>query len=168
MTSEWKCIECGYHFNKNVPRSGEMKCPKCGSTDIDVNDDKDQAMNMHEPLSVKLNRGKERYGSKENAGPCKTCGGATYLSVTLGPICSGCNEPEGKCTCAKKNGRDNSYGNYSIWEDIKKGTSKTQIIKKIQERYDDIGYSQADGIYEAVRKSEGKGGADWTHYGKEK
>jgi len=38
-TSDWKCQECGHHFNKNVPKSGEMKCPKCHSTDIDVNDD---------------------------------------------------------------------------------------------------------------------------------
>jgi len=33
---DWQCLECGYRFDKDVPRSGEMKCPKCGSYDIDV------------------------------------------------------------------------------------------------------------------------------------
>ena len=42
ITSEWKCQECGHHFDKNAPKSGEMKCPKCKSTDIDVNTDRDQ------------------------------------------------------------------------------------------------------------------------------
>jgi hypothetical protein len=42
-TSQWKCQECGNHFDKNVPASGEMKCPKCKSTDIDMNDDYDNS-----------------------------------------------------------------------------------------------------------------------------
>ena len=35
---QWQCIECGKKFNKQVPASGEVKCPSCGSTDIDVDE----------------------------------------------------------------------------------------------------------------------------------
>jgi len=37
---DWKCIECGYAFNKSVPASGEVTCPKCKSTDIDIDEKK--------------------------------------------------------------------------------------------------------------------------------
>ena len=33
---DWQCCECGKQFNKKVPADGEMTCPGCGSTDIDV------------------------------------------------------------------------------------------------------------------------------------
>ena len=34
---EWQCMECGKKFNKKIgPRTFEIKCPKCGSTDIDL------------------------------------------------------------------------------------------------------------------------------------
>jgi len=37
--SRWKCMECGKVFNKNVgPRTFEIRCPKCGSIDVDLID----------------------------------------------------------------------------------------------------------------------------------
>ena len=65
----------------------------------------------------------------------------------------------GKQTYGSK--RDNSYGNIMIQSDIDKGMTEEQIIKKIQTRYPDIGYSQAKGIYEGVLKG---GSTDWSHY----
>jgi len=34
--TEWKCQECGKKFRRVAPKSGQMKCPKCGSYDIDI------------------------------------------------------------------------------------------------------------------------------------
>lgn len=66
---DWKCQECGYEFNKTVPRSGEMTCPKCHSTDIDVAVNSKHNI-MPENKADKIKRGNERYGSKkENEKP---------------------------------------------------------------------------------------------------
>ncbi|MBE3101959.1 MAG: zinc ribbon domain-containing protein, partial [Firmicutes bacterium] len=32
---DWACMECGHKFNKDVPKSGEMRCPKCHGVDIE-------------------------------------------------------------------------------------------------------------------------------------
>jgi len=62
ITSEWKCQECGHHFNKNVPKSGEMKCPKCGSFDIDMNDDIGEALSVGDRVKFTLKGKSEQLG----------------------------------------------------------------------------------------------------------
>ena len=32
---DWQCQECGYKFDKTPTGRSEIKCPKCGSTDVD-------------------------------------------------------------------------------------------------------------------------------------
>jgi len=34
--SSFECMECGAKFKKKIPKSGEVKCPKCKSTDLEV------------------------------------------------------------------------------------------------------------------------------------
>ena len=34
--SSFECMECGAKFSKKIPKSGEVKCPKCGSFDVEV------------------------------------------------------------------------------------------------------------------------------------
>lgn len=34
--SRFVCLECGKHFAKRIPKSLEVKCPKCGSEDLDI------------------------------------------------------------------------------------------------------------------------------------
>lgn len=40
---DWQCLECGYRFDKTAPKYGEMKCPKCGSIDIDIDTGTDES-----------------------------------------------------------------------------------------------------------------------------
>ena len=46
----------------------------------------------------------------------------------------------------------NSYGNYMIADDIQKGLSEAEIIKKITDRYSNISDAQAKRIYDAVKQ----------------
>lgn len=55
---------------------------------------------------------------------------------------------------------EESYGNVYIEADIKRGLSKEQIVKKIQDRYSHIGAAQAAEIYDAV---ESGGDAPWEN-----
>ncbi len=37
VTTQFYCAECGKIFSKVIgPRTYEVKCPKCGSTDVEV------------------------------------------------------------------------------------------------------------------------------------
>lgn len=33
---KFECQECGNKFSKKLPKSLEVKCPKCGSYDVDL------------------------------------------------------------------------------------------------------------------------------------
>ena len=91
---------------------------------------------------------------------------AEYLnSSNAGPITAEVRAARGK---AAYGSAVNSYGNFSIEEDIQRGMTKDQIIQKIQSRYSDIGFEQAKRIVEAVQKSGAGASTDWGHYGSEK
>ena len=60
----------------------------------------------------------------------------------------------------------NSYGNYNIWEDIKRGANKDQIVKNIMDRYGNIDKNQANKIYDAVKKGGPDAPADWSNWSK--
>jgi len=37
QSSQFECMECGRKFKKKIgPKTFEVKCPKCGSTDVEV------------------------------------------------------------------------------------------------------------------------------------
>lgn len=66
-----------------------------------------------------------------------------------------------KCN-AEKETKENSYGNYMIDADLKKGMSPDDVVKRIMARYSDIKEPQARSIVEAVQKGGPDAQADWS------
>ena len=61
--------------------------------------------------------------------------------------------------------RTASYGNFYIHDDMEKGLSDNQIIRKIRERYIDIGQEQAKEIVDAIRAGGPDAPTDWSKRG---
>lgn len=55
-----------------------------------------------------------------------------------------------------------SYGNWSIWADIRRGLSNEYIARKICMRYDDIDYERAKEIVKDVRDGGPNAIVDWS------
>jgi hypothetical protein len=57
----------------------------------------------------------------------------------------------------------NSYGNYNIQADLESGSTVKECIRKVMERYDDIGIDQATAIVKAVAAGGAEATTDWSH-----